>query len=51
MLAVAVAVAVPGHQFWLIVFGGVLVTFAVFGLLTESLPNRRLAACLGCATA
>ena len=35
VLSVVVAVAIPGYQTWLIVFGGVLVSFAVFGLLTE----------------
>jgi hypothetical protein len=35
VLSVVVAVAVPGYQFWLIIFGGVLITFAVYGLLTE----------------
>ncbi len=35
VLSVVVAVAIPGYQIWLIVFGGVLVSFAVFGLLTE----------------
>ena len=35
LLAVVVAVAVPGYQVWLIIFSGVLITFAVYGLLTE----------------
>ena len=35
ILSVVVAIAVPGYQFWLIVFGGGLVAFAVFGLITE----------------
>ncbi len=35
ILAVVVAVAVPGYQVWLIVFGGVLIAWASFGLLTE----------------
>jgi hypothetical protein len=35
VLSVVVAVAIPGYQVWLIIFGGVLVAFAVFGLLTE----------------
>ena len=33
--SVVVAVAVPGYQFWLIAFGGVLIAWATFGLLTE----------------
>jgi hypothetical protein len=35
VLSVVIAVAVPGYQFWLIIFGGVLVAWATFGLLTE----------------
>jgi hypothetical protein len=35
VLAVVVAVAIPGYQFWLIIFGGVLIAFAAYGLLTE----------------
>ena len=35
VLSVVVAVAVPGYQTWLIVFGGVLIAWATFGLLTE----------------
>jgi len=35
VLSVAIAVAVPGYQFWLIIFGGVLIAWATFGLLTE----------------
>jgi Tfp pilus assembly major pilin PilA len=35
VLSVVVAVAIPGYQTWLIVFGGVLVAWAKFGLLTE----------------
>lgn len=34
-LSVVIAVAIPGYQTWLIVFGGVVVTHSVFGLLTE----------------
>jgi hypothetical protein len=35
MLSVVVAVAIPGYQTWLIIFGGVLIAFASFGLFTE----------------
>ena len=35
VLSVVVAVAIPGYQIWLIVFGGVLIAWATFGLLTE----------------
>ena len=35
VLSVIVAVAVPGYQIWLIVFGGVLIAWATYGLLTE----------------
>ena len=35
VLSVVVAIAVPGYQFWLIVFGGVLIARATYGLLTE----------------
>ena len=35
VLSVVVAVAIPGYQPWLIIFGGVLVAWATFGLLTE----------------
>ena len=43
VLSVVVAVAVPGYQFWLIAFGGVLIAWAMFGLLTERLsrPGNR----------
>ncbi len=33
--SVMVAVAVPGYQTWLIIFGGILIAWATFGLLTE----------------
>ena len=41
-VVVVVAVAVPGYQFWLIAFG-VLIAWAMFGLLTERLsrPGNR----------
>ena len=35
VLAVVVAVAIPGYQVWLIIFGGVLIAWASYGLLTE----------------
>jgi hypothetical protein len=35
VLSVAVAVAIPGYQTWLIIFGGVLIARASFGLMTE----------------
>lgn len=35
VLSVVVAVAVPGYPFWLIAFGGVLIAWASYGLLTE----------------
>ena len=35
VLSVVVAVVVPGYQTWLIIFGGVLVAWASYGLLTE----------------
>jgi hypothetical protein len=35
LLSVAVAVAIPGYQVWLIVFGGVLIAWASYGLLTD----------------
>ena len=35
VLAVVLAVAVPGYQVWLTIFGGVRVAWATFGLLTE----------------
>ncbi len=35
VLSVAIAVAVPGYQTWLIIFGGVLIAWASYGLLTE----------------
>jgi hypothetical protein len=35
VLSAIVAVAVPGYEFWLIIFGGVLIDWAAFGLLTE----------------
>jgi hypothetical protein len=34
--SVVVAVAVPGYQFWLIIFGGVLIAWASYGLLRSS---------------
>ena len=33
--SVVVAVAIPGYQVWLIIFGGILIAWATFGLLTE----------------
>ena len=35
VLAVVFAVAVPGFQIAIVILGGVLVTWAIFGLLTE----------------
>jgi len=35
VLSVVVAVAIPGYQTWLIVFGSVLIAWASFGLLVE----------------
>ncbi len=35
VLSVVIAVAVPGMQIAIVILGGVLVTWAVFGLLTE----------------
>jgi hypothetical protein len=35
VLSVVVVVAIPGYQFWLIIFGGVLVAWASYVLLTE----------------
>lgn len=35
VLAVVIAVAIPGYQTWLILFGGVLVAYASFGLMIE----------------
>ncbi len=35
VLSALVAVAIPGYQAWLIVFGGVLIAWATFGLLRE----------------
>ena len=35
VLSVVVAVAVPGFQTWLIIFGGVFIAWASYGLLTE----------------
>ena len=35
ILSVVVAVSIPGPHVWLIVFGGVLIAWATFGLLTE----------------
>ena len=35
VLSVVVAVAVPGYQTRLIVFGGVLIAWATFGLLND----------------
>ena len=35
---VVVATAIPGYQLWLLVFAGVLIAFASFGLLTEDKP-------------
>ncbi|MGH3127163.1 MAG: hypothetical protein ACRDPX_04520 [Gaiellaceae bacterium] len=34
VLAVMVAVAIPGYQFWLIAFAGLLIAWATFGVLT-----------------
>ena len=47
MVAIAVlsalaAVAIPGYQAWLIVFGGVLIAWATFGL-PERTSGRRVA--------
>jgi hypothetical protein len=35
ILTVVIATAIPGYQVWLIAFGGVLIAWATFGLLTE----------------
>jgi hypothetical protein len=35
VISVVIAVAIPGYQTWLIIFGGVLIAFASFGLMTE----------------
>ena len=35
VLSVVVAAAVPGYQVWLIIFGGVLIAWASYGLLAE----------------
>ena len=35
VLWVVVAVAIPGYQTWLIIFGGVLIAWASVGLLAK----------------
>ena len=35
LLSVVVAVAIPGYQVWLIIFVGVLIAWASYGLLAE----------------
>ena len=42
VLSVVVAVAIPGYQTWLVIFGGVLIAWATFGLLTEPSPLERI---------
>ena len=35
ILTVVIAISIPGSHVWLIAFGGVLIAWATFGLLTE----------------